>query len=277
MSLLGRFLYLGVLCFEVTPIVDSVAHYINGGVTDWYQEPKVEPNQPDLAPDIPEPALVDENEEPKEEEGFEDKDEFEEEEPQEEENMKVDIKEEENELELTFPYEEADPLNPPPPASNSESEDVVEVEDMVEPKDEIVPNSVHETVHALVEKKGKAKDKYYGKLIADLGNEVRCSMRERETVLEDLIKEFGNVEERVEGKKLKKELEEARLRSTLLRMQKERVERDLYWTRVQAHEFYQEMIRRGVVFEKRLNEAIDVSVKDEESPSSDQRGSPRDY
>ncbi|GJZ74761.1 hypothetical protein Tco_0639226 [Tanacetum coccineum] len=29
-----------------------------------------------------------------------------------------------------------------------------------------------ETAHALVEKKGKEKDKYYGKLILDLGNEV---------------------------------------------------------------------------------------------------------
>ncbi|GKC27797.1 hypothetical protein Tco_1035091, partial [Tanacetum coccineum] len=107
-----------------------------------------------------------------------------------------------------------------------------------------------ETTYALVEKKGKAKDKYYRKLIADL--------------------------ERVECKKLKKELEEVRSSNTLLSMHKERVERYLYWTRVQAHEFYREMIRRGVVFEERPNEAIDVPVKDEESPSSKPRGSPRD-
>ncbi|GKD05846.1 hypothetical protein Tco_1180820, partial [Tanacetum coccineum] len=108
--------------------------------------PEVEPNQPDLAPAIPEHALVDENKEPEEEEEFEDEEEFEEEEPQEkeEEDMEVDIGEEENEPELTFPYEEVDPLNPPPPASNSDSEDVVEVEDMVEPEDETVLASVHE-------------------------------------------------------------------------------------------------------------------------------------
>nr|GEV79140.1 hypothetical protein [Tanacetum cinerariifolium] len=111
---------------------------------------------------------------------------------------------------------------------------------------------IRETVHTLVEKKRKAKDKYYGKLIADLGNEVRCSVGERDAVLEDLIKEFGNAEERVECKKLTKELEEAR---------------------VQAHEFYQEMIRMGVVFEERPNEAINVPVKDEESPSSEPQGS----
>ncbi|GKB68458.1 hypothetical protein Tco_0929870, partial [Tanacetum coccineum] len=86
----------------------------------------------------------DENEEPEEEEGFkEEEDEFEEEEPREEEDdIEVDIGEEENELELIFPYVKADPLNPPPPASDSESKDVVEVEDTVEPGDETVPNSV---------------------------------------------------------------------------------------------------------------------------------------
>ncbi|GJY62163.1 hypothetical protein Tco_0462820 [Tanacetum coccineum] len=71
-------------------------------------------------------------------------------------------------------------------------------------------------------------------------------------------------EEKAECKKLKKELEEARFSNTFLRMQNERVERDLYWTRVRAHEFYQEMIRRGFVFEERPNETIEVPVKDEE-------------
>nr|GEY36398.1 hypothetical protein [Tanacetum cinerariifolium] len=242
--------------------------------------PEVEPNQPDLAPAIPKPALVDENEEPEEEEKFKEEKEFEEEEPQEEEDMELDIGKEENEPEYTFPYKEADPLNPPPPASDSESEDAFEVEDMVEPEDEIVPNSVYEvgesstatflqedydsplpslmrrdinsffgriasltrrvcgreTAHALVEKKGKAKDKYYGKLILDLGNEVRSSVEEGATALENLVRKFGNAEEGVECKKLKREMEEAILSNTLL---------------------------------QRPNEAIDVLVKDEDSPSSD--------
>ncbi|GJV84847.1 putative reverse transcriptase domain-containing protein [Tanacetum coccineum] len=281
--------------------------------------PEVEPNQTDLAPAIPKPALADENEEPKEE--FEDKEEFEEEEPQEEEDMEVDVEEEENESELTFPYEEADPLNPPPPTSDSESDDVVEVKNVVEHEDETVSASVHEVgesstatflredcdsllhgfmrrdidsffgriaslsrrlcgrkkAHALVEKKGKAKDKYYGKLILDLGNEVRSSVEEGAAAMENLVRKLGNAEEIGECKKFKKELEESRLSNTLLRMQKERVERDLFWTRVQAYEFYREMICRGVVFEERSNEAIDVPVKDKESPSSELRGSPRDF
>ncbi|GJV98392.1 hypothetical protein Tco_1553644 [Tanacetum coccineum] len=168
--------------------------------------------------------------------------------------------------------------------------DVIEVEDTVKPEDETVPASVHEVgesstatfllkdsdAHALVEKKRKSKVKYYGKLILDLGNEVRSSVEEGTVAMENLVRKLGNAEERVECKKLKKELEEARFSNTLLRMQNERVERDLYWTRVQAHEFYREMIRRGFVFEERPNEAIDVLVEDEESPSSEPQGSFRD-
>ncbi|GKE53783.1 putative reverse transcriptase domain-containing protein [Tanacetum coccineum] len=73
--------------------------------------------------------------------------------------------------------------------------------------------------------------------------------------MEKLVEKLGNAEDKVECKKLKKELKEARVR---------------------AHEFYQEMIRRGFVFEERLNEAIDVLIKDEKSPSSESRGSPHD-
>ncbi|GKE90880.1 hypothetical protein Tco_1571975, partial [Tanacetum coccineum] len=56
----------------------------------------------------------------------------------------------------------------------------------------------------------------------------------------------------------------------------ERVERDLYWTRVRAHEFYQEMIRRGFMFVEIPNEAINVPIKDEKSPLSEPQGSPPD-
>ncbi|GJZ49641.1 hypothetical protein Tco_0603831, partial [Tanacetum coccineum] len=113
----------------------------------------------------------------------------------------------------------------------------------VEPEDKTIPASVHETTHALVEKKGKAKDEYYGKLILDLGNEVRSSVEEGSRAMEN---------------------------------SNERVERDLYWTRVRAHEFYREMIRRGFMFEERSNEVIDVLVEDKKSPSSEPRGSPHD-
>ncbi|GJX86454.1 putative reverse transcriptase domain-containing protein [Tanacetum coccineum] len=176
-----------------------------------------------------------------------------------------------------------DSLNPPPPPSESVPDDVIQVEDAVEPEietvlvriyevgesstaaipredsDSLLPSfmirDIHsffgrmvnfsrrlcgrETAHALVEKKEKAKDKFI----------------------------LGNVEDKVECKKLKKELEKARLSNTFLHMQNERVERDLYWTRVRSHEVYQEMIRRGFVFEERPNEAINVPIEDEKSPS----------
>nr|GEX71938.1 hypothetical protein [Tanacetum cinerariifolium] len=83
------------------------------------------------------------------------------------------------------------------------------------------------------------------------------------------IMKVGNAEEKAECKKLEKELEEARLSNTLLRRQNKRVKRDIYWTRVRAHEFYREMICRGFVFEERPNEVIDVSFEDEESLSSE--------
>nr|GEU57033.1 hypothetical protein [Tanacetum cinerariifolium] len=215
--------------------------------------PVVEPNQTDVVHVIPEPILVDEDEDP-EKEKFE-----EEKEPQEEEDdMEVDIEEDENEPELTYPYEEVDPLNPSPPASESETKDVIEVEDTVEPEDETIPASVHE-------------------LILDLGNKVQSSVEEGTDVMENLVRKLGNTEERADCKKLKRELEEARFCNTLLRMQNERVERDLYWTRVRAHEFYREMIHRGFMFEERPNEAIDVSVEDEKTrhanAENDARGS----
>ncbi|GJZ87610.1 putative reverse transcriptase domain-containing protein, partial [Tanacetum coccineum] len=100
----------------------------------------------------------------------------------------------------------------------------------------------HETAHALVEKKGKAKDEYYGKLILDLGNEVRSSVEQGIAAMDNLVRKLGNTKEKAECEKLKKELEEA----------------------------------RRFVFEERPNEAIDVLVEDEKSPSSESRGSPRD-
>ncbi|GKC45851.1 hypothetical protein Tco_1063573, partial [Tanacetum coccineum] len=104
----------------------------------------------------------------------------------------------------------------------------------------------------------------------------RSSMEQGMAAMEKLVEKLGNTEDKVECRKLKRELEEARLSNTLLHMQNEQVERDLYWTRVRAYEFYQEMIRRGFVFEERPNEAINVPIEDEKSPLFELRGSPHD-
>nr|GEZ61427.1 putative reverse transcriptase domain-containing protein [Tanacetum cinerariifolium] len=94
--------------------------------------------------------------------------------------------------------------------------------------------------------------------------------------MENLVKKLGNTEDKVECNKLKKEHEEARFSNTFLRMQNERVERDLYWTTVRDHEFYQKMIHMGFMFEERPNEAINIPIEDEKSLSSKPRESPRD-
>nr|GFA14870.1 hypothetical protein [Tanacetum cinerariifolium] len=218
----------------------------------------VEPNQHDDVFVVPKRVLVNEDEDPEE-------DEFEEEEdPQEkEDDMEIDIEEDENEPKLTYPYKEMEPLNPPPPAFEPELDDEIEVENQIEHEDKTIPASVYEMAHALVEKKGKEKDKFYGKLILELGNEMRSSVEQRTAEMEKLVKKLGNTEDKVECKKLKKKLKKARFSNTFIHMQNERVERDLYWTRVQAHEFYQEMIHRGFMFEERPNEAINVPIEDE--------------
>nr|GEV89274.1 putative reverse transcriptase domain-containing protein [Tanacetum cinerariifolium] len=134
------------------------------------------------------------------------------------------VLEDENESKPTYPYEEMDLLNPPPPASVSEPNDEIEVENLIEHEDETVPASVHE-----------AKDKFYGKLILELGNEVRSSVKQGMAAMEKMVEKLRNTKKKVECKKLKKELEEA----------------------------------RGFVFEERPNEAINVPIEDEKSPVSE--------
>nr|GEZ48963.1 hypothetical protein [Tanacetum cinerariifolium] len=206
----------------------------------------VEPNQYDDVLIVLGPVLVDKDEDPKEEE-FE-----EEEEPQEEEDdMEVDIEEDKNEPELTYPYEEDETV----PASVHEVGESSIAPFLQKDSDGLLSglmrmdiNSLfgqmaslsrrlcgHEMAHALVEKKGKAKGEYYGKLILDLGNEVRSSVEQGTTSMEKLVEKLDNAEDIAECKKLKKELEEA----------------------------------RGFEFEERSNKAINVLIEDKKSPSSE--------
>nr|GEZ25095.1 hypothetical protein [Tanacetum cinerariifolium] len=123
---------------EISDVIQSgcyrVIIMVNVIPSDLVDEvPVVELNQHDDVLVVPEPLLVDEDEDPKE-------DEFEEEEY----DMEIDIEEDENEPDLTYPYEEVDPLNPPSPASESEPDDEIEVENPIKYKDETVPSSVYE-------------------------------------------------------------------------------------------------------------------------------------
>nr|GEW82590.1 putative reverse transcriptase domain-containing protein [Tanacetum cinerariifolium] len=194
--------------------------------------PVVEPNQHDNVHVVPEPVLVDKDEDPKE-------DEFEEEEDpkKEEDDMEINIEEDKNEPELTYPYEDMDPLNLRRMLLRGTL--TLCLVGWLLFRDDLCGR---ETAHALVKKKGKAKDKFYGKLILELGNEVCSSMEQGIAAMEKLVEKLRNAKDKDECKKLKKELEEVR-------------------------EF---------VFEERPNEANNVPIEDEKSHVSEPRESPRD-
>ncbi|GJY55685.1 hypothetical protein Tco_0454800, partial [Tanacetum coccineum] len=128
--------------------------------------------------------------------------------------MEVNIKEDKNELELTYRYEEVDPHNPPPSTLESEPEDMIELEDTIESEDETIPASVHEvgessTAPFLREDSDALLPGLMRRDINFLF--VRSSVEQGTTAMENLVEKLGNVEEKAECKKLKKELEEARI------------------------------------------------------------------
>ncbi|GJV46949.1 hypothetical protein Tco_1437161 [Tanacetum coccineum] len=240
--------------------------------------PIVEPNQHDDVPVITEPVLVDKDEDPEEDE-FEEEEDPQEEEDDIEVDIEEDENESEltYPYEEVDPLNPPPPTSESEPEDVIEVENPIKHEDETVPasvhkvgetstapflredNDGLFPglmrrdiNSLfgrmaslsrrlcgREMAHALVEKKGKAKDEYYGKLILDLGNEVSSSVEQGTAAMEKLFEKLGNAEDKVEYKKLKKELEEARFSNTFLCIQNEQVERDLYWNRVRAHEFHQ--------------------------------------
>ncbi|GJU39312.1 hypothetical protein Tco_1192269 [Tanacetum coccineum] len=146
--------------------------------------------------------------------------------------MEIDIKEDENEPELTYPYEEVDPLNPSPPASESEPDNEIEVENLIEHEDETVPVSVYEvgesSTAAIPREDGDRllpgfmrRDTRAHAPTSPLGRMVNFSRRlcGRE-MAHALVEKKGEakdssrmLEKKAECKKLKKELEEARFNS----------------------------------------------------------------
>nr|GEV94220.1 hypothetical protein [Tanacetum cinerariifolium] len=184
--------------------------------------------------------------------------------------MEGDIKENKNEPELTYPYKEMDPLIPPLPASESEPKDVTEVENPIKHNDETVLASVHEVAKS--SNTPFLREDNDGILLGLMRRDINSLFGQMASLSRRLCgreKAHALVEKKRKSKG--QELKEARFSNTFLRMQNKRVERDIYWTRVQAHEFYQEMIHRGFVFEERPNEAIDVSVKNEERTPKESR------
>ncbi|GJR05067.1 putative reverse transcriptase domain-containing protein [Tanacetum coccineum] len=107
-----------------------------------------------------------------------------------------------------------DPLNPSPPASESEPEDVTEAKNLIEHEDETVPASVHKvgessTAPFLLE---DSDGLLPGLMRRDINSFfVRSSVEQGMAAMEKLVEKLGNVKDKVECKKLKNELEEARI------------------------------------------------------------------
>ncbi|GJS30689.1 putative reverse transcriptase domain-containing protein [Tanacetum coccineum] len=101
--------------------------------------------------------------------------------------MEVDIEEDENEPELTYLYEEVDPLNPPPPVSESEPNDEIEVENLIRAMMMGLrfSGTARLRMHCVKEER-KSKSKYYGKNHAS----KVCTMTQ--AVIRRMIKESVN-------------------------------------------------------------------------------------
>ncbi|GJX68350.1 putative reverse transcriptase domain-containing protein [Tanacetum coccineum] len=122
-----------------------------------------------------------------------------------------------------------------------------------------------ETVHALVEKKGNAKDEYYGKIILDLGNEVRSIMEEGVAAIENMVRKLGNAEERAECKKLKKIMppKSAPLtQATVRRMIKESVNANIAAERARQANDGNNASRSGQAREKEMTFEISECAED---------------
>nr|GEV01637.1 hypothetical protein [Tanacetum cinerariifolium] len=139
--------------------------------------------------------------------------------------MEVDIEEDENEPELTYPYEKVDPINPPSPASESKPKDVNEVENTNEHEDETIPVSVHEVGESstapflredsdglfpgLMRREINSLFRRMASLSRRLCGRETCGARNG--CNGKAVEKLGNVKDKAECKKLKKELEKARI------------------------------------------------------------------
>ncbi|GJT52005.1 hypothetical protein Tco_0978162 [Tanacetum coccineum] len=204
--------------YSSLPLVTCKIIMVNVILPDHdHDVPIVEPNQHDDAPVVPEPVLEDEDGDPKEDE-FEEKEDPQEDEDDMEIDIEEDENEPEltypyedvDPLNLLPPTSESEPDNEIEVENPIEHEDetvIVSVYEVGESSTADIPREDgdrlllgfirwdidslfgrmvnfsrrlcgHETAHALVKKKGKANDRFYGKLILDLGNEVRSSVEQ---------------------------------------------------------------------------------------------------
>ncbi|GJV23448.1 hypothetical protein Tco_1376143 [Tanacetum coccineum] len=186
--------------------------------------------------------------------------------------------------ELIFPYEVMGSPNAPPPESDTSSNSEFEAAHAtsvvtithIPPTGRKFPGSTHivgkpsfaahvsyhpeELVpKALVQSRDREGRRcldileFYLGIVEWNGDKVEHKV----VTLKDRILELEQDGVRKENKRLRKKLESAEVSVTLARIDRDRVERDLYHLRVCAYGFYRDMIRSGVV-EERPNKAINV-------------------
>nr|GEW65404.1 putative reverse transcriptase domain-containing protein [Tanacetum cinerariifolium] len=152
--------------------------------------------------------------------------------------------------------QEVDPLNPSPLASESEPEDAIEVENPIKHKDETVPASIHEVGTLTLFLVGWL-------LFQDDCVVAKWSMhwsrrKEKQRTSIMMVEKLGNAKDKVECKKLKKELKEARimpLKSTPL-------------TQASIHQMIKENLDTAITAER----ARQANIRNDASGSGPVRG-----
>nr|GFD08835.1 hypothetical protein [Tanacetum cinerariifolium] len=132
--------------------------------------------------------------------------------------------------------------NPPPPASESELEDAIEVENPIEHEDKIVPDSVCEV--------GELST---APVLCEDSDGLLPGLMRRD--INSLVGQMASLSRRLCSRETAHALVEEKGKA--------------------KDEFYGKLILDlGFLFEERPNEAINVSIEDKKSPSSEPRGSP---
>ncbi|GKE54740.1 hypothetical protein Tco_1489896 [Tanacetum coccineum] len=205
-------------------------------------------------------------------------------------DMEVDSDDEMNDPILIFPYEAMCLPYLPPPKSNTSSDSKSEaaIAATVGTITQVPRTgcrflvltrhmSTREAAEASAQSRERKGRKHMDLLDFDLGvMEHKNGKIEHVVVtLEDHVLKLEHDRVREENKRLKKKLKYAKMSDTLVRIDRDLVERDLYHLRVWAYGFYGEMVRSGVA-EERSCEAIDVLATFGETQPIEPRGSPRD-
>nr|GEY26471.1 hypothetical protein [Tanacetum cinerariifolium] len=160
--------------------------------------------------------------------------------------------------ELIIPYEAMSLPYPPPPELDTSSDS--------EPKDALATTAMSLPYPPPPELDTSSDSEPKDALATTVGTITQLPSTRRNTVVglcirwllwTSVFKNWNKMRLEKRNERLKKRLISAEENDTLVRIDRDRAERDLYHLRVWAYRFYEEMIRSGAV-EERPSEAVDV-------------------